>query len=315
VTDVPPQTPDSTDGAPPQPLWAAAAGSAAASAGAPAGGADDGPPRAPYVAPGPPWTPPAQPSQPLEGELAGEGVAASAAPSPDGVDDGPPAGLWARMRADPEYAPEHLALEAVTRIGPKMVLELQKLRAQNPGAPPEAIASMVAYRYTNHARLSGAVSGAVGIAGAVLDIGVLAWTQAKMVLLIAVAFGHDPADPERATELLVLQGVHKYTQTARAALQVARGRQGVGTLLPDKRRPINQMLLTLGLKLAQMAGIKAAKRLFAKLVPGAAIILGSFANAGATKSLAKRAIQLYGRPQLPAQRPPMQLPSGEPKRG
>src|SRR5690242_17803576 len=26
--------------------------------------------------------------------------------------DGPPPGLWDRMRADPQYAPEHLALEA-----------------------------------------------------------------------------------------------------------------------------------------------------------------------------------------------------------
>jgi hypothetical protein len=218
------------------------------------------------------------------------------------------------MRADPEYAPEHLAIEAVTRIGPKMVLELRKLRAMNPGAPPDALASMVVYRYTNHARLSGAVSGAVGLAGAVLDVGVLAWTQAKMVLLIAVIYGRDPADPERATELLVLQGVHKYTETARAALQVARGRQGIDTLLPDKRRPLNQMLMRLGLKLAQMAGIKAAKRIFAKIVPGAAIILGSFANAGATKALAQKAMALYSRPQLPGQRPPLQLPAGEPRK-
>ncbi|UWZ59981.1 EcsC family protein [Dactylosporangium aurantiacum] len=235
-------------------------------------------------------------------------------PSPDGVDDGPPPGLWAKMRADPEYAPEHLAIEAVTRIGPKMVIELQKLRAMNPGAPADALASMVVYRYTNHARLSGAVSGAVGLAGAVLDVGVLAWTQAKMVLLIAVIYGRDPSDPERATELLVLQGVHKYTDTARAALQVARGRQGIETLLPSKRPPVNQMLMRLGLKLAQMAGIRAAKRIFAKLVPGAAIILGSFANAGATKNLAKKAIELYARPQLPGQRPPLQLPSGEPRK-
>ncbi|GAB3854610.1 EcsC family protein [Dactylosporangium cerinum] len=266
---------------------------------------DQGPPQAPYAAPFiPPIDTDGAPSEPGH----------TPPPSPDGVDDGPPPGLWQKMRADPEYAPEHLAIEAVTRIGPKMVIELQKLRAMNPGAPPDALASMVVYRYTNHARLSGAVSGAVGLAGAVLDVGVLAWTQAKMVLLIAVIYGRDPADPERAIELLVLQGVHKYTDTARAALQVARGRQGIETLLPDKRRPLNQMLMSLGLKLAQMAGIKAAKRIFAKLVPGAAIILGSFANAGATKALAKKAMALYSRPQLPAQRPPLQLPSAEPRK-
>lgn len=285
---------------------------------------DQGPPRTPeYLYPAPPqgagsaFQPPqAVPEAPPQSPYNPEQAQATLGPAPsaDSVDDGPPPGLWQKMRADPEYAPEHLAIEAVTRIGPKMVIELQKLRAQNPGAPADALANMVVYRYTNHARLSGAVSGAVGLAGAVLDVGVLAWTQAKMVLLIAVIYGRDPADPERATELLVLQGVHKYTTTARAALQVARGRQGIDTLLPDKRRPMNQMLMRLGLKLAQMAGIRAAKRIFAKLVPGAAIILGSFANAGATKSLAKRAIELYARPQLPFQRPPMQLPAGDPRK-
>ncbi len=309
MTDVPPQRPDHQG---PEYLYPAPQATDGAPHGATQsfGSPHQAPAASPYI--------PDQSAQagqlPPVGQVppAGQVPPSGQVPSPDGVDDGPPAGLWQKMRADPEYAPEHLAIEAVTRIGPKMVLELQKLRAQNPGAPADALANMVVYRYTNHARLSGAVSGAVGLAGAVLDVGVLAWTQAKMVLLIAVIYGRDPADPERATELLVLQGVHKYTNTARAALQVARGRQGIDSLLPDKRRPMNQMLMSLGLKLAQMAGIRAAKRIFAKLVPGAAIILGSFANAGATKSLAKRAIELYGRPQLPFQRPPMQLPAGEP---
>ncbi|WP_432824403.1 EcsC family protein [Dactylosporangium sp. CA-092794] len=208
-------------------------------------------------------------------------------------EDGPPAGLWERMRADPEYAPEHLALEAVTRLGPRMAAELVKLQGQNPGAPPDALADMIIYRYVNQSRLSGAVSGAVPLAGAVLDVGVLAWTQARMVLMLAANYGADPAHPDRAVELLVLQGIHKYTQTARTALAVARGRERVDALLPAERPEVRKVVLRLTLKLAQMAGVRAVKKMAAKVIPGAAIILGGVTNGNATRDLGARAITMY----------------------
>ena len=220
--------------------------------------------------------------------------AQDAAGLPD--DDGPSSGLWQRMKADPEYAPEHLALEAVTRLGPKMAQELEKLKGQNPGAPADALANMVVYRYVNQSRLSGAVSGAVPLAGAVLDIGVLAWTQARMVLMLAATYGVDPTHPDRAVDLLVLQGIHKYTQTARAALGVARGRERLEVLLPADRPEMRKVMMRLALKLAQMAGVRAVKKMVAKLIPGAAIILGGVTNGNATKSLGARAVALYRRP-------------------
>ncbi|MDI5939982.1 hypothetical protein QLR68_17895, partial [Micromonospora sp. DH15] len=67
----------------------------------------------PPAAPAPPQTaaavPEAAPGLPVPA------VAAEDAP------EGPPARLWDRMREDPQYAPEHLALEAVRaddRSGP-----------------------------------------------------------------------------------------------------------------------------------------------------------------------------------------------------
>jgi uncharacterized membrane protein YcjF (UPF0283 family) len=120
---------------------------------------------------------------------------------PDG-DDGPPSGLWQKMKADPEYAPEHLALEAVTRLGPRSAFEAAKLQSEHSGASADDLADMIIDRYVDRSRLSGAVSGAVPVAGAVVDIGVLAWTQARMVLLLAAAYGVDPAHPDRAADLL-----------------------------------------------------------------------------------------------------------------
>jgi hypothetical protein len=221
----------------------------------------------------------------------------------------PPAGLWQRMKADPEYAPEHLVLEAVTRLGPEASRWVQRTQARYPGMPADTVAQIAARRFITFARLSGAAAGATGLPGAVIDVGVLAWTQARMVLHIAASYGIDPTEADRATDLLVLQGVHKYAQTARSALAVARGHETVDALLPTSkgRSPqMTQVLLRLGWKLAQMAGLKAAKKMFAKLVPGAAIILGTWANSSATKDLAKKTVALYRN----AATHPYQLPAG-----
>ncbi|MFY1671887.1 EcsC family protein [Plantactinospora sp. WMMB334] len=205
----------------------------------------------------------------------------------------PPGGLWARMKADPQYAPEHLALEAVRRIGPQARAWAERTRARHPRMSPEAMAEAAIRRFVNHARVSGAVSGAAGLPGAVIDMGVLAWTQARMVLYVAAAYGADPEHPDRATDLLVLQRVHKIAETARLALGVAAGRERIDALRSRSDTPLARVMLRLGFKLAQMAGVRAAKRLVAKAVPGAAVVLGTWANSSATSSLAARSQELY----------------------
>ncbi len=223
-----------------------------------------------------------------------------------------PTGLWDRMRADPQYAPEHLAVEAVRRIGPQARAWVDYVRKGQPGLSGEQIAHIAAKKFTNIAGLSGAVSGAAGLPGAVVDFGVLAWTQARMVLHIAAAYGIDPTHGDRATDLLVLQRVHKYAQTARAALGVAQGRETIGAVVAAGtaragragRAGTGRLLGELTVKLARMAGMKALKRLFAKVVPGAAVILGHWANRSATKELAARSMLHYrsaATPQIPRQ--------------
>ncbi|MFC7550423.1 EcsC family protein [Plantactinospora sp. GCM10030261] len=218
----------------------------------------------------------------------------SAPPEPDAEPIGPPSGLWDKMRDDPQYAPEHLALEAVRRLGPEASAWAARVRAQRPELPPEELARLAVKRFVNLARLSGAVSGAAGLPGAIVDIGVLAWNQARMVLHIAAAYGVDPTVPERATDLLVLQRVHKVAEAARLALGVAAGRERAGTVFARSGAPMGQAFLRLGVRLARMAGIRAARRLFAKAVPGAAILLGTWANSSATTELARRAREMYG---------------------
>jgi uncharacterized protein (DUF697 family) len=208
----------------------------------------------------------------------------------------PPGSLWAQMKADPQYAPEHLALEAVRRLGPEAQRWADQARATRPGITPDALARLAEKRFLGHARLSGAVSGAVGLPGAVVDVGVLAWTQCRMVLHMAAAYGIDPADPERATDLLVLQRVHKVAETARVALGVAAGRERASRLFAGAAdRPLTSVMMKLSVRLTQMAGVQAAKKMFAKVIPGAGMVLGTLANSSATKDLAQRTRDFYGR--------------------
>jgi uncharacterized protein (DUF697 family) len=196
------------------------------------------------------------------------------------------------MKSDPQYSPEHLALEAVRRLGPEARRWAEASRARQPDVSPDELARRATRRFVNLARLSGAVSGAAGLPGAVVDVGVLAWTQARMVLHVAAAYGIDPTHNDRATDLLVLQKVHKVTETARLALGVAAGRERAGALF-GQPAAAGRTFLRLGVKLAQMAGVGAAKRMVAKVVPGAGVVFGTWANSAATKDLARRAEALY----------------------
>jgi EcsC protein family len=219
-------------------------------------------------------------------------------PNPDVIadheTDAPPGSLWSRMKADPQFAPEHLALEAVRRLGPEAVVWADRARADQPDLTPDALAGLAIKRFTTLARVSGAVSGATGLPGAVLDVGVLAWNQSRMVLHIAAAYGHDPCGPDRATDLLVLQRVHKVAQTARLALGVAAGRERATLLFAGAAsRPLSGVMVRLGMRLAQMAGVHAAKRMFAKMIPGASVVLGTWVNSAATKDLAARAREVF----------------------
>jgi hypothetical protein len=208
--------------------------------------------------------------------------------------DEPPSTLWSRMKADPQYAPEHLALEAVRRIGPEAATWAERARADQPGVTDRALADSAVRRFTNLARISGAAAGATGLPGAVLDVGVLAWTQARMVLHVAAAYRIDPTAPDRATDLLVLQRVHKAAETARVALGVAAGRERASRLFADAAgRPLTGVMIRLSAKLAQMAGVHAARRMFAKMVPGAGMVLGTWVNSTATKDLARRTREVY----------------------
>jgi hypothetical protein len=120
------------------------------------------------------------------------------------------------------------------------------------------------------------------------DLATLAWLQARMVFFVAAVFGHDPTDPDRAAELLVLQGLHHDVAEARASLD------GEGTAAAsswiDRRLSRDEALVR---ALASLAVRTGGKRLLGKAIPGFAVFYGSWANARATRRLGRDAIRFY----------------------
>jgi hypothetical protein len=202
-----------------------------------------------------------------------------------------PDSLFERMKGDPAHAPEHLALAAVERLGPEAAQWVGAYRQYYPWATDGQLVAIIRARFVRLSRYSGAAAGVAGAFGAVVDAGVLAWNQARMVLYIAAIYGADPTAQERAAELLTLQQVYKVIDRARTALDVASRRVPAGAMVRH-----GGSLAAVGLALAKMAGVRVAKRAVLKAVPFASVPLGALANAGSTKALADRAIALYSQP-------------------
>ncbi|MFF8507487.1 hypothetical protein ACF064_05285 [Streptomyces sp. NPDC015492] len=136
--------------------------------------------------------------------------------------------LLKEVVADPGRLPESLASFALRHLGPGAGPTVERLRAAHPEADAAALRSLIATRGRRAVTAEGAFVGGpflllipVAFCGALL-------TQARTVLEIAAAEGRDSAAPERAAELLVLQGVYGDTGTARAALDRAGARPGAG---------------------------------------------------------------------------------------
>jgi hypothetical protein len=200
----------------------------------------------------------------------------------------PPGSLWARIRAEPDRAPEYIALAAAERFGPAAQ---EWVRIAGPGHTPRELAQVA---YSKHVRLARLEGAALGIGGAITagpDLVALLWIQSRMVFYIAAAHGFDPRHPMRPAELLVLQGVYPTAAEAREALDGAGRHMAVAmaerAMRSDRREAIH-------LRLAKYATKRLARRYAGRLVPFIGAPIGAVQNAGATKELGNRALAYYG---------------------
>jgi uncharacterized protein (DUF697 family) len=202
----------------------------------------------------------------------------------------PPKSLWRSLLAEPERAPELIALAAADRFGPQAA---EWVRIAGPGHSANELARIAYKKHVRLARLEGGVLGIGGAFTAAPDMVALVWIQSRMVFYIAAAYGYDPEHPMRPAELLALQGVYESPAEARAALD------GMGKLMAQamvEKALAGRSMESLQRRLAKYLAKRLARRYAGRLIPFVGAPLGALQNAGATKQIGKLAMSFYARP-------------------
>ena len=201
-----------------------------------------------------------------------------------------PRRLWEQILAEPDRAPEYIALAASERFAPQAE---EWVRIAGPGHTPEELARVAFKKHVRLARLEG---GALGVGGAITaapDIVALLWIQSRMVFYIAAAYGYDPKHPMRPAEYLALQGLYATPAEAREALD------GVGKRMAQAM--VEQALSrrdtdALHMRVARYIARRLARRYAGRLIPFIGAPLGAIQNGNVTKMLGRRALDYYARP-------------------
>lgn len=196
--------------------------------------------------------------------------------------------LWRRIVAEPDRAPELIALAAARRFaGPAA----EWAQETGHGIAPAALAGKA---FRKHVHLSRAEGLALGVGGAVTSAGNavgLGWIQARMIFFIAAAHGYDPHDPMRPAELLALWGVYDTPAQARESLD------GVGDSMAAtvvRTRLSRKGERTLANRMLRFVGKRAATRYGGRMIPLLGAPISAVQNGGSTKDLGRRALAYYG---------------------
>jgi hypothetical protein len=200
----------------------------------------------------------------------------------------PPRSLWNQILAEPDRAPEYIALAAAERFGPQAE---EWVRIAGPGHTPKKLARIAYRKHVRLARLEGGLLGLGGAFTVAPDIVALIWIQSRMTFYIAAAHGYDPRHPMRPAELLALQGVYRTPAEARQALD------GVGKRLAQavvERAIVGRTTDKLHRRLVKYLAKRMARHYGGKLIPIIGAPLGAMQNAGATKDLGRLALTYYG---------------------
>jgi EcsC protein family len=196
--------------------------------------------------------------------------------------------LWRRIIAQPERAPELIALAAADRFaGPAA----EWVQVAGGGRDRPKLAEKA---YKKHVHLSRAEGLALGIGGALTSAGNVAglgWIQARMVFFIAAAYGYDPHDPMRPAELLALWGVYETPAQARESLD-GMGPSMAATVVKTQLTRTGERSLTN--RMLRYVGKRTAKRYGGRLIPFLGAPISAVQNGGSTKDLGRRALRYYG---------------------
>jgi hypothetical protein len=215
---------------------------------------------------------------PIFTELAAERTHHSPTPAPETRTE-----AWAQLIADPGHTPELLALAAVQTIGPRAQHWARRTRESYPTATDRGLARLATRQFTRFGSLTSVFGAVAGSYAPIALLGAAALTHAELILHLAAAYGLDPTDEERATDLLVLTRVHPSRSDAESALHAAKQ-----PAYEDSTK-LSDAAWRLGRMAAAQSGGWAAVRLVNRYFPGTSLLVAALTSSSAAETVANRA--------------------------
>lgn len=199
-----------------------------------------------------------------------------------------PAPTWRRILAEPERAPELIALAAAERFAEPAARWVQ---IAGTGHDAHSLSKVALTKHTRLARVEGFGLGFGGVVTSAANLGGLLWIQARMVFYIAAAHDFDPRHPMRPAELLALWEVYDSPASARESLDGI-GPSMAGTLVEKSLSGGGDRKVSD--KLVRYVGKRVARRYAGRLIPVVGAPISAVQNARSTKELGTRARAYYG---------------------
>jgi len=162
----------------------------------------------------------------------------------------------------------------------KLKKEVEDLRANAPSFEPVQHSRMLARRAAIRCAAAGAVTGlpsglaALGTLGA--DLAYLVYQQFRLILGIAIIYGHEPTARERFAEALSCLAF---------ASGIGAGKQGIAAMLGAATVD--------GGMIAEKIGTRVMRERLAKFIPFVGVISGGALNYAAVYAVARSAIRYY----------------------
>lgn len=212
-------------------------------------------------------------------------------------------GLVAALRADPAHASELLLCSVLPSLAGETRRWVATSAARHGRSPDEA-AHVAARRARATSRRDGAVTGTSFYLGMPAAMASIYCHQVLMILKIAALYGHDPDDPARAAEILVLRGRHQDLAAASAALVAAGRRRDPSLPRTPPLRQLADLLRSLPGKVKEQLGALREKgvlgaaamalRVATYLVPFLGMPYWAISYARQTRAIGRKSIAFYG---------------------
>jgi EcsC family protein len=202
--------------------------------------------------------------------------------------EGLPDPVWRRIVANPERAPELIALAASKRFADPAA---EWVRENSSWRQPDRLAKKAYSKHVHLSRIEGLALGLGGMVTSAFNVAGLGWLQARMVFYIAAALGYDPHDPMRPAELLFLWGVYESPEQARESLEGVGESMAVTVVKTQLSKPSQRTLTN---RMLRYVGKRTAKRYGGRMIPLLGSPISAIQNGGSTKDLGKRAMKYYG---------------------